>query len=190
MIDIEEGWIGFSDTVVRGQMNCADRSDDSSETSIVVFSSGRWQIRTLIDDGGSKRNSDLSDQLRSSLGLDQESFEILLIGVALSILILGIVTLAGVSAQGLRWAGRRSTVNKGDTVVMEDDVIDLLEDSDLKVGPLEVEIVDSADNLEPSNNRKERRNRRASEQDEAPGGGSWLMRLIQLQTCFLGRSSE
>ena len=168
MIDIEEGWIGFSDTVVRGQMNCADRSDDSSETSIVVFSSGRWQIRTLIDDGGSKRDSDLFDQLRSSLGLDQESFDILLIGVALSILILGIVTLAGVSAQGLRWAGRRSTVNKDDTVVMEDDVIDLLDDSDLKVGPLEVEIIDSADNLEPSNIRKERRSRRAFEQDEAP----------------------
>ena len=91
-----------------------------------------------------------------------------MIGVALSILILGIVTLAGVSAQGLRWAGRRSTVNKDDTVVMEDDVIDLLEESDLKVGPLEVEIIDSADNLEPSNIRKERRSRRASEQDEAP----------------------
>ena len=50
---------------------------------------------------------------------------------------------------------------------MEDDVIDLVEDSDLMVSPMEVEIVDSAADLESSNTRRERRNRRALEKEEA-----------------------
>ena len=143
LIDIEQGWIGLSDYLIRGQFNSMDRSEDSLETIIVVTTSNGWQIRTLIDDGSSERGGSIADQLRSSLGLDQESFEILLIGVALAVLILGMVTLVGLSAQGFRWIGRKRSIDTGSNVIMEDDVVDLVEESDLAVGVDLVEIVDT-----------------------------------------------
>ena len=166
LIDIEQGWIGLSDSLVRGQFNSMDRSEDSLETMIVVTTSNGWQIRTLIDDGTTKRGGSIADQLRSSLGLDQESFEILLIGVALAVLILGMVTLVGLSAQGFRWIGRKRSIDAGSSVIMEEDVVDLVEESDLAVGVDLVEIVD-ADEAEIEDGgrhiRKARRARRITE---------------------------
>ena len=168
LIDVDSGWIGLSDTLVRGQYKSMDRSEDSGETMMVVSSSDGWQIRTLIDDGSSRRSGSLSDQLRSSLGLDQESFEILVIGVALAVLILGMVTLVGLSAQGVRWVGRRGSIDKNASVVMEDDVVDLVGETDLPVGSDEVEIVqdDSNDDIAVSgrDSRRARRDRRNSEE--------------------------
>ena len=167
LIDVEQGWIGLSDSLVRGQFNSMDRSEDSLETMIVVSSSNGWHIRTLIDDGASKRGGSIADQLRSSLGLDQESFEILLIGVALAVLILGIVTLVGLSAQGFRWAGRKRSIDKESSVIMEEDVVELVEESDLSVGIDVVEIVDAENDVDEGvggmQGRKERRARRISE---------------------------
>ena len=164
LIDFEEGWIGLSDTLVRGQYNSMDRSEESGETMMVVSSSDGWQIRALIDDEGSNRGGSLSDQLRSSLGLDQESFEILVIGVALAVLILGMVTLVGLSAQGVRWVGRRSSIDEESNVVMEDDVVDLVDESDLSIGPDEIEIVhnEQLEEFDESGreSRKARRERR------------------------------
>ena len=161
LIDIEQGWIGLSDSLTRGQFNSMDRSEDSLETIIVVTTSNGWQIRTLIDDGASERGGSIADQLRSSLGLDQESFEILLIGVALAVLILGMVTLVGLSAQGFRWIGRKRSIDAGSNVIMEDDVVDLVEESDLEVGVDLVEIVDSDDAGSGENGRISRMARRA-----------------------------
>jgi hypothetical protein len=139
---------------------------------MVVSSSDGWQIRTLIDDGSSRRDGSLSDQLRSSLGLDQESFEILVIGVALAVLILGMVTLVGLSAQGARWVGRRGSIDKDASVVMEDDVVDLVRGTDLSIGSDEIEVVqdDSNDHTAVSgrDSRRARRNRRNSEEDGLP----------------------
>jgi len=163
LIDTERGWIGLSNTLTRGQYKSMDRSEESRETIMIFASSDGWQIRTLIDDSSSNRGGSLADQLRSSLGLDQESFEILLIGVALAVLILGMVTIVGLSAQGIRWAGRRSTIDKDSSVMMEDDVVDLLGDADLSVGSDEVEIVigeSDEDDETGSKTRRERRERR------------------------------
>jgi len=165
LIDIEEGWIGLSNTLVRGQYKSMDRSDDSGETMMIVSSSNGWQIRTLIDDGASRGGGSLSDQLRSSLGLDQESFEILVIGVALAVLILGMVTLIGLSAQGVRWAGRRGSIDKDANVLMEDDVVDLVDETDFSIGTDEVEMIgDSPEEIGESGrkSRRERRGRRKS----------------------------
>ena len=161
LIDIEQGWIGLSDSLVRGQFNSMDRSEDSLETMIVVTTSNGWQIRTLIDDGASERGGSIADQLRSSLGLDQESFEILLIGVALAVLILGMVTLVGLSAQGFRWIGRKRSIDAGSNVIMEDDVVDLVEESDLAVGVDLVEIVDADEAESEEGGRSSRMARRA-----------------------------
>ena len=82
LIDLDNGWLGLSNSIVSGQLNSIDRSIDTRETMIVISSPGGWQIRTLIDDNSQSRNSGIVDQVRSSLGLDQESFEILVIGVS------------------------------------------------------------------------------------------------------------
>ncbi|HIG33568.1 MAG TPA: hypothetical protein EYQ11_01620 [Candidatus Poseidoniales archaeon] len=160
LIDVEEGWIGLSDTLVRGQYKSIDRSKDSGETMMIISSSNGWQIRTLIDDGSSRDGGSLSDQLRSSLGLDQESFEILVIGVALAVLILGMVTLVGLSAQGVRWVGRKGSIDKEASVVMEDDVVDLIDESDFSIGSDDVEIVDEDPGGIEESGRKSRRARR------------------------------
>ena len=160
LIDVEEGWIGLSDTLVRGQYKSMDRSEDSGETMMVISSTNGWQIRTLIDDESSKGGGSLSDQLRSSLGLDQESFEILVIGVALAVLILGMVTLVGLSAQGVRWVGRKGSIDKEASVVMEDDVVDLLDETDFSIGSDDVEIVDEDPGRIEESGRKSRRARR------------------------------
>ena len=163
LIDVETGWVGLSNTLIRGQYQSMDRSEELRETMMIVASSNGWEIRTLIDDSSSKRGGDLADQLRSSLGLDQESFDILLIGVALAVLILGMVTIVGLSAQGIRWVGKRSSIDKDSSVMMEDDVVDLLDEADLSIGSDEVEIINDETGEEGGNgskNRKERRERR------------------------------
>ena len=160
LIDVEEGWIGLSDTLVPGQYKSMDRSEDSGETMMVISSSNGWQIRTLIDDESSRDGGSLSDQLRSSLGLDQESFEILVIGVALAVLILGMVTLVGLSAQGVRWVGRKGSIDKEASVVMEDDVVDLIDETDFSIGSDDVEIVDEDLGRIEESGRKSRRARR------------------------------
>ena len=160
LIDYDDGWIGLSNTLFRGQYKSIDRSEDSGETMMMVSASDGWQIRTLIDDGSSKREGNLADQLRSSLGLDKESFEILVIGVAMAVLILGMVTLVGLSAQGVRWMGRRGSIDKDSSVVMEDDVVDLVGETDLSIASDEVEIVRDEEDVPPLSGRDSRRARR------------------------------
>ena len=141
---------------------------------MILSSSDGWQIRTLIDDGSAKPGGSLSDQLRSSLGLDQESFEILVIGVALAILILGMVTLVGLSAQGVRWVGRRGSIDQDANVVMEDDVVDLVGEADLSIGSDQVEIVHEESEVVGVSGRESRRSRRekrGSEGVELLGSG-------------------
>ena len=180
LIDFEEGWIGLSDALFRGQYKSMDRSEESGETMMVITSTDGWQIRALIDDESSLGGGSLADQLRSSLGLDQESFEILVIGVALAVLILGMVTLVGVSAQGVRWIGKRSSVDKDASVVMEDDVVDLVVETDLSVGSEEIEMVqDDQEGIDESG-----RNSRRARRDKRKSGG------VELETADLATSEQ
>jgi hypothetical protein len=79
------------------------------------------------------------------------------------------VTLVGLSAQGVRWAGRRGSIDKDASVVMEDDVVDLVGETDLSVGSDEIEIVqyDSNDDIAVSgrDSRRARRDKRKSEEN-------------------------
>ncbi len=172
LIDLEKGWVGLSNSIVQGQFNSIDRSEETQETMIVVSSSEGWEIRALIDDGGGKRSGGIADQIRSSLGLDQESFEILVIGVAFAVLILGLVTLVALSAQGIRWVGKRRSLDDSSSVMMEDDVVDIVRDSDIPVGVDEVEIVDDGASQDEgtesgSQIRRDRRARRTAGSDAA-----------------------
>ena len=140
----------------------ADRSPELGESMLVVSTPSGWQIRSLIDDDSDIRDVDLVDRVRSSLGLDQESFEILVIGVAFAILILGLVTLVSLSAQGIRWIGKRRAIDDGTQVRMEDDIVDLVDDSDISVDANLVELVESSSEQDTgASARRGRREKRA-----------------------------
>tara|TARA_B100000287_G_scaffold289062_1_gene272356 strand:- start:11933 stop:16843 length:4911 start_codon:yes stop_codon:yes gene_type:complete len=163
-ISHEENWIGLSNVIVTsGRFGMADRSPELGESMVVVSTSSGWQIRSLIDDESDIRNTDFVDNIRTSLGLDQESFEILVIGVAFAVLILGMVTLVSLSAQGIRWIGRRRAMDNETEVLMEDDVVDLVEDSSIPVDSHVVELVDSVEeDVSGTSARKGRRKKRAA----------------------------
>ena len=170
LIDLDNGWLGLSNSIVSGQLNSMDRSIDTRETMIVISSPGGWQIRTLIDDDSQSRNSGIVDQVRSSLGLDQESFEILVIGVSFAILALGLVALASVSAQGVRWMGKRRSFDSESSVVMEDDVVDIIGDSDITLRTDEIEVItedeDESKEFTGQDSRRARRERRISNSED------------------------
>ena len=71
------------------------------------------------------------------------------------------VTLVGLSAQGFRWIGRKRSIDAGSSVIMEDDVVDLVEESDLAVGVDLVEIVDSDEAESKEGGKRVRMARRA-----------------------------
>ena len=161
-VSYEGNWIGLSNVIVSGQFGMADRSPELGESMLVVSTSGGWQIRSLIDDDSDIRDVDLVDRVRSSLGLDQESFEILVIGVAFAVLILGLVTLASLSAQGIRWIGKRRGIDDEAQVRMEDDIVDLVDDSDISVDANLVELVGpDSDEETGASARRGRREKRA-----------------------------
>ncbi len=172
LIDLESGWLGLSNSIVSGQLNSIDRSIDTRETMIIISSPGGWQIRTLIDDNSQSRNSGIVDQIRSSLGLDQESFEILVIGVSFAVLALGLVALASLSAQGVRWLGKRRAFDSESSVVMEDDVVDIIGDSDITLRTDEVEIItedkeESKEFTGQDSRRARRKMRMSNSEDDA-----------------------
>ena len=161
-VSYEGNWIGLSNVIVSGQFEMADRSPELGESMLVVSTPSGWQIRSLIDDDSDIRDVDLVDRVRSSLGLDQESFEILVIGVAFAILILGLVTLVSLSAQGIRWIGKRRAIDDGTQVRMEDDIVDLVDDSDISVDANLVELVESSSEQDTgASARRGRREKRA-----------------------------
>ena len=172
VVDIENNWIGLSNSLVKGQLSSIGRSYDTGETMVVVSSSGGWEIRTIIDDNSERRDSDFSDQIRSSLGLDQESFDILVIGVSFAVLALGITAILSLSGQGMRWMNKRRALDRESSVVMEDDVVDMIGDSDIRVGLDEVEIANhepqESGEISGQDSRRARRERRTSEGQEGP----------------------
>ena len=176
VIDHEGGLIGLSNSIITGQIGIVGRSDDLGETTLVIPSSGDWQFRSLIDDGLTRKDEGFADRIRSSLGLDQESFEILVIGVAFAVLILGFVTLASMTAQGLGWARRKRALESKSSVKIEDDVVDLIDDADLAVSANEVEIVvplkeEAGQDEDGAAKRRSRRSERMSEDVEVSEEG-------------------
>jgi hypothetical protein len=136
---------------------------------MLLSSSSGWQIRSLVDDGGgSKKGQTIIEQVRSSLGLDEDSFEILVIGVAFAVLILGAVALVSLSAQGLRWLGRRRAIEDDGAVLMEDDVVDLIDDSDLSISSEDVELVRPPEPGQDSIGAEGRRARRERRSESEP----------------------
>ena len=144
IINPEEGWLGIYNRLNLGNLYLVDRSPSSSETLFIHTSASGWQIRAVIDDYDPSGVGDsILEQLRHQLGLDEQNFNILLGGFAITILLLCTVILVSLSARGLRWVRRRRGVAPG-MVMLEEDVVDVVDDDDITV----VAQIESADSEE------------------------------------------
>ncbi len=133
IIDPDDEWLGIYDRLNLGNLYLVDRSPSSSETLFIHTSASGWQIRAVIDDYDSNRVGDsILEKLRHQLGLDEQNFNILLGGFAITVLLLCTVILVSLSARGLRWVRRNRGVASG-MVMLEDDVVDVVDDSDIRV---------------------------------------------------------
>ena len=133
IINPEDGWLGISDRLGIGNLYLVGRSPSSSETLFIHTSASGWQIRAVIDDYGPSGTGDsILDRLRHQLGLDEQNFNILLGGFAITVLLLCTVILVSLSARGLRWVRSRRGVAPG-MVMLEDDVVDVVDEADIKV---------------------------------------------------------
>ena len=149
IINPEVGWIGIYDRLNLGNLYLVDRSPSSSETLYIHTSASGWQIRAVIDDYDPNFVGDsILERLRHQLGLDEQNFNILLGGFAITVLLLCTVILVSLSARGLRWI-RRSSGEASGIVMLEEDVVDVVDESDIKViaevrpeDPEEVELVE------------------------------------------------
>ena len=161
IIDAEEGWLGLSNRLNLGNLYLMDRSPASSETVFIHTSASGWLIRAVVDDNDPNGDGgSLFDELRHALGLDEQNFNILLGGFAITILLLCTVILTTLSARGIRWMrGRRSFQATG-TVLLEEDVVDVVDDTDIAVKTSEEDDVQLVELVEVNEGAEGRRGRR------------------------------
>ena len=105
-----------------------------------------------------------------SSDLDEGSFNILVGGVAIAVLLLCTIVLGVMSTRAIRWMGGRRRKTAQGVVMLEDDVVDVIDEDDIPVETIDtssiVEVVGAeVDNTSP---RRDRRQRRATQQDVAP----------------------
>jgi hypothetical protein len=175
IIDAEEGWLGLSNRLNLGNLYLMDRSPVSSETVFIHTSASGWLIRAVVDDHGPNNDGgSLLDQLRHALGLDEQNFNILLGGFAITILLLCTVILTTLSARGIRWMRGRRKVEASGTVLLEEDVVDVVDDADIavKTGAEDdvnlVELVEVNEEFEGRRSRRRKRIKMAAEAPELP----------------------
>ena len=119
-----------------------------------------WEIRALIDDSDpDKGDLNLLDELRIYLGLDEQNFAILMSGIAITVLLLCLIVLSTMSVNAVKWAGRKRRKVIVGNIILEDDVVDIVEPSDIEIKSSEIELIDM-ELTEGSNIRKERRQER------------------------------
>jgi len=170
MINSENPWMAISNRISDGWLHSVSRSPDSGEAVIIHTSTQGWVIRAVIDD--SKPNTgaiDILEELRFQLGLDEGSFNILVGGIAIAVLLLCTIVLGVMSTRAVRWMGGRRRKMAQGVVMLEDDVVDVIDDDDIPVEKIDtssiVEVVGA--DLEITSQRQDRRQRRANQQEVA-----------------------
>ena len=149
---------------VEGWIHSVSRAPSGDEVAIIHTSSQGSVIRSIIDDAtGNKETGDILEQLRFTLGLDEGSFNIILGGVAVAVLLLCTIVLAVLSGRAIRWMGGRRRTRAEGVVMLEDDVVDVIDEDDITVEAIDtssiVEIVE--EDSDSGSSRRERRQRRA-----------------------------
>ena len=170
MINSESPWMAISNRISDGWLHSVSRSPASGEAVIIHTSTQGWVIRAVIDD--SKPNTgpiDILEELRFQLGLDEGSFNILLGGVAIAVLLLCTIVLGVMSGRAIRWIGGRRRKPVQGVVMLEDDVVDVIDEDDIPVEATDtssiVEVVEM--DGEKTSPRQERRQRRSTQPEMA-----------------------
>jgi hypothetical protein len=157
---LDDQWIGLSDRITSGKnhLSSVDRSPLSDETIVLSWNElSGWQIRALIDDNDPDIGElNFLDELRVYLGLDEQNFAILTAGVAITVLILCLIVLSTMSVNALKWAGRKRKKVAVGNIVLEENVVDIVESTDIEIKSSEIELID-IELTDGANLRKERR---------------------------------
>ena len=161
----EEQWIGLSNRITSGKnhLSSADRSPLSDQTILLTWNElSGWEIRALIDDNDPDVGKlNFLDELRVQLGLDEQNFAILMSGIAITVLLLCLVVLSTMSISAVKWAGRKRRKKASGNIILEDNVVDIVEPTDIEIKSSEIELVNS-ELTDGANVRKERRQERKS----------------------------
>ena len=157
---LDDQWIGLSDRITSGKnhLSSVDRSPLSDETIVLSWNElSGWQIRALIDDNDPDVGElNILDELRVYLGLDEQNFAILTAGVAITVLILCLIVLSTMSVSALKWAGRKRKKVATGNIILEENVVDIVESTDIEIRSSEIELID-VELTDGANSRKERR---------------------------------
>ena len=158
-----EQWIGLSDRITSGKnhLSSADRSPLSDQTILLSWNElSGWEIRALVDDNDPDIGSlNFLDELRVYLGLDEQNFAILMAGVAITILLLCLVVLSTMSVSAVKWMGKKRRKTVSGNIVLEDNVVDIVDPTDIEIKSSEIELIDP-EFTSGANIRKERREER------------------------------
>ena len=166
MMNAESEWIAISNRVTEGWLHSVNRAPNGGDAVMIHTTSQGWVIRAIIDDSSPvTQPGDIIEQIRLSLGLDEGSFNILLGGIAIAVLLLCTIILGVLTARAIRWrSGRRKKEAEG-VVILEEDVVDVIDEDDIAVEEVDtssiVEVVDDSENTNIS--RRSRREKRAIE---------------------------
>mgnify|MGYP003304224469 CR=1 FL=1 len=101
--------------------------------------------------------------LRSLVGSEMcirdRNFGILMAGISIMVLLLCLLVLTTMSLSAVKWVGRKRRKVATGNIILEDNVVDIVEPTDLEVKSSEIELID--ENIdENSNLRRQRRNSR------------------------------
>ena len=164
MVNPEEGWIGVSDRLGLGRIIVSSRSPVDSDAVILQTSPTGWQIRALVDDS-SPVSSDgtILDQVRAYTGLDERNFNVILIGVSGVTIVLSLLVILTMATRALRWASGGSRKRVTGTVILEEDVVDVIEETDIPIKSSDVELVEETtiSETQASTERRKRREYRS-----------------------------
>ena len=160
MIDPEEGWIGISDRLGLGRIVISSRSPIDTDAVILQTSPTGWQIRALGDDSSPEASKGtILDQIRGYTGLDERNFNVILVGISGVTIVLSLIVILTMATRAVQWAsgkGRRRVTGK---VILEEDVVDIIEETDIPIKSSDVELVEeimAPETLASSERRKRR----------------------------------
>ena len=158
----DEEWIGLSDRITTGKnhLSSVDRSPLSDQSIILSWNEiNGWEIRSLIDDNDPDRGDlNLLDEMRIYLGLDEQNFAILMAGISITVLLICLLVLSTMSLSALKWVGRKRRRVATGNIVLEENVVDIVDSTDIEIKSSEIELID--EDIEETNTRKQRRESR------------------------------
>jgi hypothetical protein len=111
-----------------------------------------------VDDSSPiKSEENILEQVRSYLGLDERNFNVILVGISGVTIVLCLVIILTMSTRAIRWASGRTGKKISGVVILEEDVVDVIVETDISVSSSEVELVEESGTDSQSTSERRRR---------------------------------